>query len=49
MKLYEMSDDELDYEISETYRWFAKRAFGVTVKEQGRLAALWAEVDRRNR
>lgn len=33
-------------EIYQTYQWFAKEAPGVTAREEGRLAQLWAYVDR---
>lgn len=32
-------------EIASIYRWFAHEAPGVTVKEEGHLAQLWAFVD----
>lgn len=46
---FDLTDDQLDFEIAETYRWFAKKAPGVKVKEHGRLAKLWAEFDRRRK
>lgn len=44
-----LSDEELDGEIAYIYRWFAKAAPGVTVKEHGVLKKLWREFDIRVR
>lgn len=37
--------EETENEIAGIYRWFATEAPGVTVREEGHLAALWAVAD----
>ena len=40
-----MNENELHEEVAAIYRWFAKEAPGVKVREEGRLASLWALID----
>lgn len=40
-----MTLEEVEAEIYSIYRWFAKEAPGVTVREEGHLAALWSLAD----
>ena len=37
--------NELHEEVAAIYRWFAKEAPGVHVREEGHLAQLWALID----
>ena len=37
--------NELHEEVAAIYRWFAKEAPGVQVREEGHLASLWALID----
>lgn len=41
-----MSIEEVENDIYAHYRWFAEKAPGVVVREEGRLAQLWAAFDR---
>lgn len=41
-----MSLEEVERDIYDTYRWFSEVAPGVVVREEGRLAQLWAAFDR---
>lgn len=41
-----MTIEEVENDIYTHYQWFAKNAPGVVVREEGRLAQLWAAFDR---
>lgn len=38
--------NEVENEIAGIYRWFSQEAPGVSVREEGHLAQLWAVADR---
>jgi hypothetical protein len=40
-----MTLEQAENEIAAIYRWFAQEAPGVTVREEGHLANLWAVAD----